>query len=297
MIKIDIDIEEAVKLKEQGLSDSKIAAYLNEKGIKVTYGTINKRLNEYYKKIGKKRPKVKQNKKKTEKYMKEIVELKEQGKSDKEIVEYLKEKGVRVSCLTINNCLKEYYNNQEKIKLKPEEATFETKIIKYRNPIEEILMSGMTIEEFIAKHGKEKNEEKIRKYFANIRIIAKYSEKKNGKFVSDNNFIDVIDILDSVEDHTEEYRMMLSDYIVNGNFSKEKIDVIKKEIFANNTDLMIYMLTRLGTDFLGSSDKKEFNIYKEQYKAKINKYLKRYKIMKNQIMQKNKNNAKDHEER
>lgn len=281
------NIEEIVDFKEQGMTYNFLIEYLKEKGIVLSSGTLSRRIKEYYEKSGKEK-KAARNKKIEIDNIEEIIKLKEQGMTNKELTEYLNKKGINILYGIVNKRIKEYYE-----KIKQENVVDEI----INNPIKEILMSGMTIEEITSEY-KEINEQKIRKDLAKLRVTAQYSKKENGKTISDDDFIEVIDILDNTEEKMNKYKKWLNYYAKDGECPKGKIDLIRDNIFENNVDLMVYIMTRLGIDFQKGYDMRVFEMYKESYKQKIEKYLGRMESVEKSIKQKNKNkNKNNHEER
>jgi len=107
MRKIDIELEEIVRLKEEGMSDREIAERFTKQGINVSRSTIRKILAKYYESIGKTKP----NAKIIEIPIEDIVKLNKEGMTEKQIVEYFKSKGIRVGMSTINLKLKKYYES------------------------------------------------------------------------------------------------------------------------------------------------------------------------------------------
>ena len=104
--KVEIPDSEIFELSEQGFTFKEIANYFKEKGIKVSANYVLKRCRELYSQIGKE----KVNLRKVELPDDEVIELRERGFTYKEMVEYFKGKGIKVSCKTISERCNEIYN-------------------------------------------------------------------------------------------------------------------------------------------------------------------------------------------
>jgi len=322
MKKTDIvDISDLVKLKEQGMSDADIVKYLAERGIVISWSTVNKKLTEYYKELGKERPKISRKdtvsisieelvklkeqgmldvtiakmfnikpnsvssrlrlyyekvgkeKPKTKRSRrarnkndkvkliepKIFAELREEGMSDEEISEYLNKMGISISAMEVNDLLSQYYNST---------------VIRFDDEIKEILMCGMTIEEFINKYEKQEKEE-IREKFEKLRVVAQYSKREKDEIVQDENMISVLTILGNPDENIKRQRKIIETYIVDGVLRKGAIQEIKDTVFPKNTDLMVYILIRLNVNLNEGYDERIFNKLKKEYENKIDNYLRR----------------------
>ena len=112
---IKISDEEIYSLREQGLSYGKIAKYFTDKGIKVSSYNISERCTRIYTEKGKKEPKtIRKMPNRIDINDEEILDLREQGLSCKEIFEYFRDKGIKVSLSTIKNKCKIIYQKKGK---------------------------------------------------------------------------------------------------------------------------------------------------------------------------------------
>jgi len=137
---VRIPIEELVKLKEEGMTDRKIAEYLTGKGIKISAGTVNAKLKEYYESVGKIKPRGKMIRDN------ELEIMKEQKKTDREIAEYFTKQGRKICLCTVNKRLTKHYKSKNKIKPRSRRNT----LIKNEISNEEIIElrnNGMTLRE------------------------------------------------------------------------------------------------------------------------------------------------------
>lgn len=73
MDEININIEEIVRLKENGMTDEAITQFCIKQGKKISVATVNKKLNRYYNEHGIKKPSVKK-KKKTDNLINDMLE-------------------------------------------------------------------------------------------------------------------------------------------------------------------------------------------------------------------------------
>lgn len=137
--KIELPIDEIVEKWKQGSTIKELA---KEYGVSQT--TINKRISEYYEKIGKPKPK---RKTKIELPIDEVVEKWKQGATQSELE---KEYGVSIS--TINTRISEY-NEKKEIETKlskhknVENNGEKLRIVKSSSIIAEYLRKGLTIQQ------------------------------------------------------------------------------------------------------------------------------------------------------
>ena len=223
----NVDIEILVKLKEQGKTDKEISKHLKEQGTQMSKVTVNQRLRRYYDSLRREKPKITRTRKKIDVDTQELVKLKKQKMTDKEIAEHM----------------------------------------KYHDEIEEILMCGMTIEEFITQYEQQDNEVEIREKFKKLRVVAEYSKKENGETIQDREFIRVLDLLEGPKENMNKFNNINS-YIVEGKLEKGKIDDIKDVIFHKNTDLMVYIFERLRMNLNKGYDERIFNQSRKSIKLR-----------------------------
>ena len=199
-LRVDIPIEELVKLKEQGLSYEKMSKYYTEQGKKISLSTVVSKLKEYYKSKGKEAPKSNVI---INIPIEELVELKEQGKNYAEISQYYKIKGIQISAGTIGKRLRGYYISEGKkvplgkrkekltvnvpieelVELKEQGLSY-VRISKYYK-LQEIQISPTTIERKIKGYYQDKGEKipktkKIKKTRINIPIEQLVQLKEQG---------------------------------------------------------------------------------------------------------------------
>ena len=144
--RINISEEELFSLREQGLPYRQIQAYYIEKGIQVSFSTIDKRCDEIYKKKGLIEPKCrKENRKKIPTILKvsdeELYNLREQGLSYRKIEKKLQEKGIKVSFEAIRSrCKKVYETKNEKDVKKSKQNTVNLNAINDKGRIRKNLL-------------------------------------------------------------------------------------------------------------------------------------------------------------
>ena len=109
--KNELSNEIIFELREKGMSYERIADYYNEKGIKVTVGTIERRCKKAYEKRKKKIPNAKI---KIEVLDEEIYQLREKGMSYERIVEYYRRKGIKITHQSIGYRCKKIYKEKGK---------------------------------------------------------------------------------------------------------------------------------------------------------------------------------------
>ena len=116
-IKSRIKDSELVKLAEQGMSGTDISRYFADQGREISITSVNRRIRNYYESIGQEKPKKVSNE--------ELIELKEQGLTDEEIVDYLEQNGRKISKSGVSKRLRNYYNSIGKERLKIKKRTQE----------------------------------------------------------------------------------------------------------------------------------------------------------------------------
>lgn len=299
----EITDEELAKLKEQGLTDKAIEEYFMNKKIYISMHTVNKRLNRYYKLHGKVKPKIT---KKSDIKDEELAQLKGQGWSDALIAKYFTEQNRPISRDSVCKRLNIYYKSQGREKPK---ATINRKhpnpnnkkIKKYNDNLKEILMTGITIREFISEFEQEDNKETLDNQFEKLKVLAQCSEKSNNEWKTDVNFLEIIDIIQNQSKKLKMYENNIDIYVTNGICNKGKIDLIREKIFGGNDDLMMFISLRKNLQYYKGYDIRVYNILQKRYEEKIDMYLDRlysiedsrkYKNVKN----KNNNNLEIEEE-
>ena len=167
--KIRISIEELAELKERGISDREIAEHLTKQGIKISKDSVSKKLKKYYETQGKEKPKLK-----TRITDEELVKLKKQGMSNREIAEQFTKQVIKISESTISLRLRKYYETRGMEKPKVEREV--------RISIEELVElkeQGMTdgeIAEELTKQGR-----KILEYIVSRRLREYYASQGRKK--------------------------------------------------------------------------------------------------------------------
>lgn len=279
----DEEMQEMVRLKEQGVTDKNIAKYFTRKYREISVSTVEKRLLEYYDAQGKGTVKKERRIILTEEELNKLVELKEQRLTYKEVSEYFKQQGRVISACVLRKRLLEYYEKHGHPK----------RVRKYENDLKEILMSGMTIQEFISEFGEESERESLEEQLEKLRVIAEHSKKEDDKWISDNNFIRIINFVENSNDDLKWYQGNIDRYVSDGRCKKGAIDLIKESIFGNeNTDLMVYVLSRANLEWDNGYDSRVFKPLKAKYEQKVDKYLERlYNIENNR--RKNKTNSEN----
>lgn len=261
--------QEMIKLAEEGNSYAKIAELLKSKNKDITVSVVYKRVSRYYEAQGKEKPKAKSERKPTipltEEELQEIVKFRQDGLTYQQISEHLIEQGTSISRTTVRIKILEYY----KVHGEPKRER------KYEDNLKEILMTGMTIEEFISEFEKEDEKESIEKELKGLRFIAECSKKEDGEFVADNNFLKVLDIIEDSSEIIKWYEGNTDRYVSDGKCRKGNIDLIKEKVFNENTDLMLYTVSRMNLTYHPGYDMRAYNIMKAEYEQKIDKYLER----------------------
>lgn len=168
---IDVDDEELVRLREEGLSYEKIARKMREKGISISLTTVDSRITEYYQKIGKEVIK-KTRKRKQQDTSNEKVEKSQENISNREI-EILQA---------------EPEDRKEAKKTDVQENAEFVQIGRtgkhYDNTIKYILMNGMTVNDFIAETGEPEERERIKRVLKKLIFLAWHSEENERTMVT-----------------------------------------------------------------------------------------------------------------
>ncbi len=292
--KSDIKDEELAQLKEQGWSDALIAKYFTEQNRPISNNSVCRRLNRYYKLQGREKPKtiIRENSNIKDE---ELVQLKEQGWSDYLIAKYFTEQNRPISIVSVCKRLNVYYKFQGRekpkaiINSKPPNPN-NKKIKKYNDNLKEILMTGITIQEFISEFEQENNKETLDNQFEKLKVLAQCSEKSNNEWKPDVNFLVVIDIIQNPSEKLKMYENNIDIYATNGICNKGKIDLIKEKIFAGNDDLMMYVSSRKKLQYCKGYDIRVYNILQKKYEQKVDMYLDRlYSIEDSRKCKKEKN--------
>lgn len=230
--KLDIPIEQLIELKKQNLSDKKIADLLSNGKRKISMTKVNKLLRAYYQSIEEKKPRAR-----TYTDIEKLVQLKEQGMSDRKISDILSNEGINVSIEVINSMLRKYYKEIKRTKpraripvdideilslqkkglsidriekeyanrgIKISASTISRRLleekkvnpnyntshkkdniqigrpnVEYDDIIKQILMHGITIDEFIRETGTEEKRESIETKLRKLEFLSWYSEINN----------------------------------------------------------------------------------------------------------------------
>lgn len=285
-----IKIEELVALKERGMSDQAIADYFTNQKRKISQSTVSIRLREYYKLQGKEKPRTKRKsvgKRRIDISDEELVVLKEQGQTDQKIAEYFTSEKRKISRSAVSTRLMKYYKSQGKEKTRTKrksEKNNEQKSIqqtkvkrerKYDDELKEIFMTGMTVQEYVEEFEDEEKLESLELKFNKVRLLAMCAGRDNDKYVQDNDFIEVIDMVENPEEILKKYMSFLKPWVSDGKCKKGRIDLIRDKVFNGNTDLMMYVLARLNITYYKGYDVRVSNMISKQYEQKINKYLNR----------------------
>lgn len=284
-------MQEMVRLKDERMTDANIARYFTQKGKEISSSTVGNILREYYDSKGKIKPSGKSTVKRerkiilTEEETKKLAELKEHGFTYEQISKYFKDKGRTISTYVVSKRLLEYYEKHGKPKPK--------RVRKYENDLKEILMSGMTIQEFILEFGEESQSKFLEEQFDKLRVVVEHSKKENDIWMPDDNFIRIINLVKDSNDEFRKYQRNIDRYISNENLKIGAIDIIHDKEFGNeNTDLMVYCLSRANLKWDNGYDFRVFKFLKAKYEQKVDKYLERlYNIENNR--RKNKTNSEN----
>ena len=164
--------EELVRLREQGLSNTKISAELVQQGVHISHQTVNNRLTEYYKSQGIDKPRAR-----IALDISKLIRLREQGMTYKNITKYYYAKsGRKISEATIRTRIVEICNGQDSEQKQSDYIQICRPEIKYNDDIKSILMNGMTIDEFVTETGKNAEETKLEIKLRKLEFLAGYSE-------------------------------------------------------------------------------------------------------------------------
>lgn len=277
-----IDREEIEKLIKKGYTVRRICDYYKERGIDVKYDGMYNLIKEEMNCEKNVEPKVS---------TREIAELRRKGFSYSEIAKILTEQGKNISSQEVyiqleklnnvlkKNCLPEERTDLEKVNILTEEDKFELdKILQ-----DEIIFRGTTISNWcrITKNEYLKNclIERVNK----IRIIANHSKKVNDEFVEDKSLLEVLKIVENpkMEEPYKKYNVYLKGHIdKNDVIENGKIDILIKQVFKNNTDLMVYILEGYQPKFIKEEytneeryDERVYNQKKADFKNKVSNYF------------------------
>ena len=256
--RINISIEEMVNLKEQGLSDRQIAQIFTLRGKKISRSMVCTKLRQYYKSQQKEKPKA-IIKMATSISNEEIVALKEQGLSNAAIARYFTQHGKPISATAINKRLTKYDQLQENSMGKVD-------------VLEQILLNGMTIREYMKLNRKKLNEEGILNKLRRLRFVVEHIQKVEDKWVADDNFLEVMDILENQSSQQLETKY-ISDMGDHASIPNGKLIDIENNVFNGNADLMTYILLRLKTQPSSELDQQEWQELKSKYERKVKSYL------------------------
>lgn len=106
--KLDISLEQLIRLRQQGFSYREIAYKLNSQGIKVSTQTVENRIKEFQEE----NPEIISDKRGLDSIPdNKLKKLKEQGLSCKGILEYLTNRGVKVTFPSLKRRLRSIYEN------------------------------------------------------------------------------------------------------------------------------------------------------------------------------------------
>ena len=213
---------------------------------------------------------------------KELYRLKEKGLTDKQIQEYYIEQGIKVTEATINRRLKKIYRTKEEN-------------ININENVKNLLLSGMCIKNYCERN--KCKESTIKDIIRKLKIIAENSKKSGKQWVPDEEFIEVIRVLESTKNVNpkEWYRSRINTYLQNGMCKNGKIDLIKDHLFSKNNDLMVFVLNGYSLRYSEKYDKKVWNNMKLKYEEKIDKYLERLNNIEKNRAEKRKEKTQDSE--
>lgn len=137
--RLDVPLEQMIRLRQRGFSYREIAYKLNERGIKISPQTVQNRIKEFQKK----EPEIISDKRGLESIPdNKLKKLKEQGLSCKGILEYLTNRGIKVTLPSLKKRLKSIYENagekmpkasSKKKVLKADKAMIIYQILKLRD--------------------------------------------------------------------------------------------------------------------------------------------------------------------
>ena len=244
--------EKLYELKEKGLTDSQIVEYFNYKGIKISYSNVSLRLTKYYKQLGK--PKPRGNKKETREFIKaekQAQEEAERKQQEKYIINLLRGSSSVIDIRIVN-----------------------------------MLISGFSIKE---KEFSDEQIQDINKRIEKLKFIARHTNKIGDRWIADENFIAVLDFLQNPQNtHPSNiYEVSIKKHLNGNTCQSGKIDLMKKNVFGDNEDLMTYVF--LGTDitFDPEYDRKVWEVCKANYKSKIELYFARLQELEKRQREKN----------
>lgn len=277
----EITDEELFKLREQGKSNNEIAEYFEEQGKNIANTTIGKRLNQYYKKIGKEIPKVIRGSRESRNTFiptEELVKYKEKGMTNAVIADICTKTGRTISKTAVRNRLKRYYDLKgEKFpKVKREEISTRNK--KTDNFLKKMLMNGITIKEYYASDNNgEIFEIEIRERARRFKVIVEHAKKQGDELVADNDFLEVMKLVaneNSIHPQNK-YVPYIKTYTSKGKCENGNIDMIRNNVFHNNRDLMTFVLLKFDLIYGEEYDVHIWNKQKQEYEQKIDKYFDR----------------------
>lgn len=277
--KFSITEKELADLKEKRLSYKDISEYYKKQGVEISEDIIQRILKKYYDLQGRRVPVATRLDVSDE----EIVKLSKEGMTCREIHEHFEKNKISISMATIYNRLKKYREKEEI-----------EKIYYLDDKIKEILLTGRSIKNYCIQEKCESDEPAIRERIKKFKLIVEHSQKQGDKWIPDNNFLDVIRVLESIGNFRpgDKYRIYLRPYIREGICTNGNITSIKRNVFQDNTDLMTYILSSYQLRYGEEYDIKVWNKLKKEYEAKIDKYFNRLHILEKNSRNKQKQNKK-----
>ena len=159
---IKIPEEEIFALREKNVTYDEIVDYYKEQGIEITKETIRKRCKRIYEQKGIEEPKAKvklspeRRSKRFQMPAEEVVKLKEEGLSNRQILEYYKQKGINVGIGVVAQRCKEVYDelglgevpkNRRREIIIPDEELFELRErrLSYKQIVKYYKEKGITV--------------------------------------------------------------------------------------------------------------------------------------------------------
>lgn len=316
---MDISTEELVNLREQKWTDEKIAKHFTDNGRPISQQAVSIRLDRYYAKIGKEKPKSerKKSKNQTEISIEELVKLSDEGLSSYVIADKFTSQGKAISYQTVSRRLNEYYSSQGKEKPKTirkkqekkEKTSTKPSVKKEKNvskPKNKVIitddkMRAVLLNEVEFSVIKDEEKREILERLTKIKFLAEHSRRVDEEWIKDKEFLEIIKIIENGQTvrTRNKYLSYTKKYLIGNKVGLGEIDLIKNDVFKGNGNLMAYMLLRCNLNY-GDEDGYDIRIWNKEnkeYREKIDKYLNRLHSLEDKNKEKSGGNKESKEDK
>lgn len=223
-------------------------------------------------------------------------------KSPQEIIDYFAEKGKELTIADIldtidkqHKAMSAHRKKKTEIVSKPEDLvesqsspipeakslqkkSEETSIDVDKIIRDEMLLKGISLKRWTVISNHADCLEQVKKRLEQLKIVASQVRKTDTGYISDDAFLDVLNLLENPNllHPYDRFMVYLKQYVsLRGICEFGKIDVIKNKIFNNNKDLTTYVLSGLDLKFKGYDLNVWENSYRKKYIEKIDLYIRR----------------------